>query len=77
VPRILKRVATLAGLDARSISGHSARVGMTQDLAANDAELPAIMQAGRRKSPTASARYAERMVASRGAVVRFYEGRRD
>ncbi|WP_424134933.1 hypothetical protein [Roseomonas chloroacetimidivorans] len=50
---------------------------MTQDLAANGAELPAIMQAGRRKSPTAPARYAERMVASRGAVARFYEGRRD
>jgi integrase len=77
VPRILKRVATPAGIDARGISGHSARVGMTQDLAANGAELPAIMQAGRRKSPTAPARYAERMVASRGAVARFYEGRRD
>jgi site-specific recombinase XerD len=77
VPQILKRMATLAGLDARGVSGHSCRVGMTQDLAASGAELPAIMQAGRWKSPTMPARYAEKMVAGRGAVARFYEGRRD
>lgn len=77
VPRILKRIAALAGLEAGGISGHSCRVGMAQDLAAEGAELPAIMQAGRWKSPTMPARYAERMIAGRGAVARFYERRRD
>lgn len=77
VPRCLKRVAGLAGLDAKGISGHSCRVGMAQDLAAEGAELPAIMQAGRWKSPEMPARYAERMIAGRGAVAKFYEGRRD
>lgn len=77
VPRILKRVAELAGLDPKGISGHSCRVGMAQDLAAEGAELPAIMQAGRWKSPEMPARYAERMIAGRGAVAKFYEGRRD
>jgi site-specific recombinase XerD len=77
VPRILKRVAALAGIDASGISGHSCRVGMAQDLAAEGAELPAIMQAGRWKSPEMPARYAERMIAGRGAVAKFYEQRRD
>lgn len=77
VPRILKRLAELAGLDARGVSGHSCRVGMAQDLAAEGAELPAVMQAGRWKSPEMPARYAERMIAGRGAVAKFYEGRRD
>ena len=77
VPRILKRLAVLAGIDASGISGHSCRVGMAQDLAAEGAELPAIMQAGRWKSPEMPARYAERMTAGRGAVAKFYEGRRD
>jgi integrase len=76
VPPIIKGLAALAGLDPAAFSGHSARVGMTQDLAASGAELPAIMQAGRWKSPAMPARYAERALAGRGAVARFY-GRRD
>ena len=39
---------------------------MAQDLAAEGAELPAIMQAGRWKSPEMPARYAERMIAGWG-----------
>ncbi|NGM23983.1 tyrosine-type recombinase/integrase [Roseomonas stagni] len=76
VPTILKGLAALAALDPAAFSGHSARVGMTQDLAASGSELPAIMQAGRWKSPAMPARYAERALAGRGAVARFY-ARRD
>ena len=76
VPPIVKGLAASAGLDPSVFSGHSARVGMTQDLAAAGSELPAIMQAGRWKSPTMPARYAERQFAGRGAVARFY-GRRE
>ncbi len=76
VPRILKRLAKRAGLEASAISGHSARVGMAQDLVARGADLPAVMQAGRWKSPTMPARYAERLLAGRGAVAGYY-GQRD
>ena len=75
VPPIVKGLAVTAGLDPSAFSGHSARVGMTQDLAASGAELPAIMRAGRWKSPTMPARYAERTLASRGAVAQFYRRR--
>ncbi|MBL6458826.1 site-specific integrase [Belnapia sp. T6] len=73
VPRILKRLVEQAGLDPAAISGHSLRVGMAQDLVANGADLPAVMQAGRWRSPTMPARYAERLLAERGAVARLQE----
>ncbi|MBL6459283.1 site-specific integrase [Belnapia sp. T6] len=72
VSRILKRLAKRAGLDPTAISGHSARVGMAQDLVADGADLAAVMQAGRWKSPIMPARYAERLLANRGAVAGYY-----
>ncbi len=52
-------MAERAGIGASLISGHSARVGLAQDMVACGAELP---QAGRWKSPTMPARYAERLI---------------
>ena len=75
VARRFKVMAGRAGIDATLISGHSARVGMAQDLVAHGAELPEVMQAGRWKSPTMPARYAERLTAGRGAVAQFYAKR--
>jgi hypothetical protein len=49
---------------------------MAQDLAASGAELSELMQARRWKPPTMPARYTERQAAGRGAVARYYEGRR-
>ena len=72
VARRFKVMAERAGIDASLISGHSARVGMAQDLVAHGAELAAVMQAGRWKSPTMPARYAERLSAGRGAVAQYY-----
>ncbi|MFC7694277.1 tyrosine-type recombinase/integrase [Paeniroseomonas aquatica] len=69
--RILKRLAQKAGLEPSRISGHSARVGMAQDLVARGADLPAVMQAGRWKTPAMPARYAERLLAGRSVVARF------
>jgi site-specific recombinase XerD len=77
VSRILKRLAKQAGLEPSAVSGHSARVGMAQDLVARGADLPAVMQAGRWKTPAMPARYAERLLAGRGAVARFHERRGD
>src|ERR1700734_2600299 len=51
---IFKRVAQWIGMPERfidQVSGHSTRVGATQDLAALDIDLTAITQAGGRKSP--------------------------
>jgi hypothetical protein len=66
----------MAGANPKGISGHSCRVGMAQDLVDDGAELPAVMQAGRWKSPTMPARYAENAEAKCGAVAQFYEKRR-
>lgn len=74
VARIFKRMAKTAKIKAsiaRGLSGHSARVGTAQDMAAAGIELPAIMQAGGWKSPEMVARYTERLTAKRGAAAKL------
>ena len=63
-----------AGLGA-GFSGHSPRVGMTQDLTASGAGLVAIMNAGRWRSERMPAHYSRGEAAGRGAVARYYGGR--
>ena len=75
IARLLKDMATKAGIDPAMISGHSARVGMTQDLVAAGADLAAVMQAGRWKTPTMPARYSEHLLAAKGAVAQYYQRR--
>jgi site-specific recombinase XerD len=82
VAAILKKLAARAapelrrlGLDPAGVSGHSCRVGMAQDLVEAGLELPAIMQAGRWKTPEMVARYAERLLATRGAVAQYHARR--
>lgn len=72
VARRFKVLAAKIGLNSSNISGQSCRVGMAQDLVAEGAELISVMQAGRWKSPSMPARYAERLLASRGAVAQYY-----
>lgn len=72
--RIFERVAHRAGT-GKPLSGHSARVGGAQDMTRGGMDLPAIMQAGRWKSPSMPARYAEKELAkrsgkNRAAVIR-------
>lgn len=52
------------------VSGHSTRVGATQDLASLDIDLAAITQAGGWKSTRMPLQYAERIHASRAAMAR-------
>ena len=74
IRRRLQQAARAAGLpDWRDITGHSGRVGMSQDLAAAGFSLPELMTAGRRKSPRMPARYTERQAAGRGAVAQYYQ----
>jgi hypothetical protein len=68
--RIFKATVSKAGLtaeEAARISGHSARIGASQDIVRFGAELPAIMQAGRWATPVMVARYTRRLIARRSA----------
>jgi site-specific recombinase XerD len=67
------RTIGLAQSDWQELSGHSARVGSTQDLFAAGMELPAIMQQGRWKDARMPARYGERLLAQRGAMMKLAE----
>jgi hypothetical protein len=52
------------------VSGHSTRVGATQDLPALDIDLAAITQAGGWKSTRMPLQYAEKIVANRSGMAR-------
>ncbi len=76
VPRIFKAMASTASVNAETVarlSGHSTRIGLAQDLAADRIELAAIMQAGGWKTPAMVARYTERQTARRSAAARLAE----
>ncbi len=69
VARVFRDLAAAAGLKlARVPSGHSTRVGATQDMFAAGFELLEVMQAGSWKTPAMPARYGERLRAQRGAA---------
>jgi integrase len=70
---IFKRVALWIGMPARfvaKVSGHSTRVGATQDLAELNIDLAAITQAGGWKSTRMPLQYADRIIAARSAMAR-------
>jgi integrase len=73
---IFKRVAQWIGMPKRlvdRVSGHSTRVGATQDLAAMDIDLAAIRQAGGWKSTRMPLQYAEKINAARSGMARAAE----
>jgi len=70
---IFKRVAQWIGMPTRivgRISGHSTRVGATQDLAALDIDLAAITHAGGWKSTRMPLQYAEKINARRSGMAK-------
>jgi len=70
---IFKRVAQWIGMSPRfvgKVSGHSTRVGATQNLAALDIDLAAITQAGNSKSARIPLQYAEKLNATRSGMAR-------
>jgi integrase len=82
VAPIFKRVAQWIGMPERfvsQVSGHSTRVGATQDLAALDIDLAAITQAGGWKSTRMPLQYAEKINAARSGMARaaLAQGRDD
>jgi hypothetical protein len=73
VAEIFKRVAGFVGMekkDVEGVSGHSVRVGATQDLLALNIDLVSVMQAGRWKSNRIPMRYGEHVLAARGGMAR-------
>ena len=64
-------MARAAGL-GNGFSGHSPRVGMAQDLAANGASATELMGAGRWTACRMPAHYTRAQAAGRGAVARYY-----
>jgi integrase len=73
VAPIFKRVAQWIGMPERfvgHVSGHSTRVGATQDLAALDIDLAAITQAGGWKSTRMPLQYAEKISVARSGMGR-------
>jgi site-specific recombinase XerD len=82
VADIYKRVARWVGLPAKQVaqvSGHSVRIGATQDLLALNIDLASVMQAGRWKSTAMPMRYGEQVLAARGGMARAAaaQGRED
>jgi hypothetical protein len=78
VSDIFKRVAAWIGMSAkqvRRVSGHSVRVGATQDLLALNIDLASVMQAGRWKSTRMPMRYGEEVLTARGGMARAAEAR--
>ena len=71
IARRLDAAGRAAGLP-HHLSGQSGRVGMTQDLIAAGAPLPAVTQAGRWTSPQQPARYARRLADANNAVADWY-----
>src|SRR5271154_4778803 len=73
---IFKRVAQWIGMPERvvnQVSGHSTRVGATQDLAELDIDLAAITQVGGWKSTRMPLQYAEKINAARSGMARAAE----
>jgi integrase len=73
VGNIFKSVARhikMAPEDVLTISGHSIRVGATQDLFALNIDLASVMQAGRWRSHRMPMRYREHVMAGLGGMAR-------
>jgi len=73
VAQAFKRVAEWIGIpvdEVAQVSGHSIRVGATQDLLALNIDLASVMQAGRWKTNRMPMRYGENVLAARGGMAK-------
>jgi integrase len=73
IAQAFKRVAKWIKMpieEVDQVSGHSIRVGATQDLLALNIDLASVMQAGRWKTNRVPMRYGEHVLAARGGMAR-------
>nr|MDE0502070.1 tyrosine-type recombinase/integrase [bacterium] len=68
----IAQIAARAGL-GKGYSGHSCRIGMAQDLAAEGYSLAQLMTVGRWSNPAMPARYTRNQAAARNAVAQYYK----
>jgi integrase len=68
--KAVARYLKLPAEDIQSVSGHSVRVGATQDLLALNVDLASVMREGRWKTVRMPMRYGEHVVAARGGMAR-------
>jgi site-specific recombinase XerD len=68
--KAVARYLKLPAEDIASISGHSVRVGATQDLLALNVDLASVMREGRWKTVRMPMRYGEHVMAARGGMAR-------
>jgi integrase len=76
IAQAFKRVAKWIKMpeeEVAEVSGHSIRVGATQDLLALNIDLASVMQAGRWKTNRMPMRYGEHVLAARGGMARAAE----
>jgi integrase len=76
IAQAFKRVAKWIGMsedEVSQVSGHSIRVGATQDLLALNIDLASVMQAGRWKTNRMPMRYGEHALAAHGGMARAAE----
>jgi integrase len=76
IAQAFKRVAKwikMSDEEVAQVSGHSIRVGATQDLLALNIDLASVMQAGRWKTNRMPMRYGEHVLAARGGMARAAE----
>ena len=71
--RHIEHAGIAAGLDVK-LSGHSARVGMTQELVKANIHVAAIMKAGRWKGGDMVNYYSRNILAGEGGVAHYYRG---
>jgi integrase/recombinase XerD len=73
IAQTFKRVAKFVGMapeETKEVSGHSIRVGATQDMLALNIDLASVMQAGRWKTTAMPMRYGEDVQAGLGGMAR-------
>jgi len=73
IAQTFKRVAEFVGMteeEMRQVSGHSIRVGATQDMLALNIDLASVMQTGRWKTTVMPMRYGEKVQAGKGGMAR-------
>lgn len=68
--KAVARYLKLPAEDVESVSGHSVRVGATQDLLALNVDLASVMREGRWKTVRMPMRYGEHVMAARGGMAR-------
>jgi site-specific recombinase XerD len=76
VNRAVQRVAELAGLDPREVSGHACRIGACQDMLAAGIDIGRVMLAGDWERPEMPAYYGRKLTPDQSGVAELAQRQR-